>query len=262
MSGLVPFFARVSLAGAISCSATHSLVVPLDVMKTRMQTDANVKGLSEAAGAVLASAKGRGPIRLLAFFNGLSATATGYFLQGAAKFGARAAAPMVASRRAQPGKLLTRRSCARARARSTAPARRDTGGYEALKHATFTRMRALPDGERLCAKLRLPVMCVSAAAAEFIATGLLCPLEVSPRPPPRTRVPKSGSPLARRRRPRCQVLPRPPPLLAHVVLRALSGTRRALARLRTVRALIPALATAVPRACTTRTRCCARALGR
>ena len=79
----------VSLAGAVACSVTHSLVVPLDVVKTRMQTDTALAaaGVGAAASAVLRDAPGRGVLRLAAFFNGLPPTALGYLMQGGAKFG-------------------------------------------------------------------------------------------------------------------------------------------------------------------------------
>lgn len=87
------YLGRVSIAGAISCSATHSLVVPLDVIKTRMQTSADLTTARDAVRAILASGPGSGPLRASAFFTGLGATAAGYWLQGAAKFGARALRP-------------------------------------------------------------------------------------------------------------------------------------------------------------------------
>ena len=79
----------ISLAGAVACSVTHSLVVPLDVVKTRMQTDTALAaaGVGAAAAAVLRDAPGRGVLRLAAFFNGLPPTALGYLMQGGAKFG-------------------------------------------------------------------------------------------------------------------------------------------------------------------------------
>lgn len=88
------YLGRISVAGAISCSATHSLVVPLDVIKTRMQTNSDLTSVREAVRAILASGPGKGPLRAIAFFKGFGATAAGYWLQGAAKFGARAAAAL------------------------------------------------------------------------------------------------------------------------------------------------------------------------
>ena len=47
-----------------------------------------------------------------------------------------------------------------------------------MKHAVFSRLRALPDGERLCKRWRLPTMVVCAFGAETVASVVLCPLEV------------------------------------------------------------------------------------
>ena len=79
----------VGLAGGVACSVTHSLVLPLDVVKTRVQTDTALAtaGIGAAAAAVLRDAPGRGVLRLAAFFNGLPPTAFGYLMQGCAKFG-------------------------------------------------------------------------------------------------------------------------------------------------------------------------------
>ena len=80
------YFGMVALAGAISCSITHAAVVPLDVIKTALQTDASLKGPRAALNAVLASS-GSKPVCFSALFNGVGATAIGYFMQGATKFG-------------------------------------------------------------------------------------------------------------------------------------------------------------------------------
>ena len=137
--GLGRYFGGVSLAGATACSLTHSIVIPLDVIKTRMQTDAHAAagGSLAAAGAVLRDAPGRGLLRFAAFFNGLPPTALGYFLQGATKF----------------------------------------GGYEVFKQNAYARLRA-HGGEEAYRKWQLPVMLASAATAEMMATVLLAPLEV------------------------------------------------------------------------------------
>ena len=76
-------FFRNALAGAISCSLTHSLLVPVDVIKTRLQTDANLAKLGIIA-AVQSILKSQG---FSAFSQGLAATSSGYFMQGACKFG-------------------------------------------------------------------------------------------------------------------------------------------------------------------------------
>ena len=79
------YFARIGLSGALACSITHSMVVPLDVIKTRMQTDETARGFRHAAKTILREQKG--PFRARVFLNGASATALGYYLQGGAKFG-------------------------------------------------------------------------------------------------------------------------------------------------------------------------------
>lgn len=81
------YVARVGLAGAISCSVTHSLVVPLDNIKTCVQT-----GAESAAGAAVRIVREDGAIALL---KGLRPTAVGYWLQGAAKFGGYEALKML-----------------------------------------------------------------------------------------------------------------------------------------------------------------------
>lgn len=75
-------YLRFGFAGALCCCITHTSVVPIDVVKTRLQTNpGKYKGMidgfkripaEEGAGMLL---KGAGP------------TAVGYFLQGAFKFG-------------------------------------------------------------------------------------------------------------------------------------------------------------------------------
>lgn len=74
-----------AIAGAISCSFTHSLVVPLDVIKTKIQTDSSLSKLSlgQAFKAVLSRGGGNKNVLL----QGLAATSTGYFVQGFFKFG-------------------------------------------------------------------------------------------------------------------------------------------------------------------------------
>jgi len=74
-----------AIAGAISCSFTHSLVVPLDVIKTKIQTDVSLSNLrlTEAFKEVVSRGGGNKNVLL----QGLAATSTGYFVQGFFKFG-------------------------------------------------------------------------------------------------------------------------------------------------------------------------------
>jgi solute carrier family 25 phosphate transporter 3 len=71
------------LAGSISASASHGWTVPIDVVKTRLQTDASLKGagIVSAAGTIL-SAEGPG-----ALASGLGSTLVGYAIQGSLKYG-------------------------------------------------------------------------------------------------------------------------------------------------------------------------------
>lgn len=80
-----------ALAGAVGCAGTHTLVVPLDVVKTRKQTDkANKK--KAAAAAAVASQEGGGMVegvrRLWAdegwdgLFRGVEPTVLGYLFYG------------------------------------------------------------------------------------------------------------------------------------------------------------------------------------
>jgi len=75
-------FVRFAFAGALCCSITHTAVVPIDVVKTRLQTDpGKYKGMIDGfrripkEEGVMMLTKGAGP------------TFVGYFLQGAFKFG-------------------------------------------------------------------------------------------------------------------------------------------------------------------------------
>lgn len=74
---------QCALAGAISCSTTHGLMVPLDVIKTGLQTESSMLGMNiyEACDSIFK----RGGVK--AFFSGFSAIYAGYFMQGLCKFG-------------------------------------------------------------------------------------------------------------------------------------------------------------------------------
>ena len=72
-----------AVSGAISCSITHCLVCPLDVVKTKIQTDAALKGKSTLdAFRIIVKSGGKGIL-----LQGLAATFSGYAMQGFCKFG-------------------------------------------------------------------------------------------------------------------------------------------------------------------------------
>ena len=126
-----------AVAGAISCSLTHSLVLPLDVVKTRLQNAhrnsspvSTMKMLSE-----IAQKEG-----WRSLFTGLSATATGYFLQGAFKFGFYEFFKSKASK-----------------------------AFEKYKRSTGLKAEVL----------HLPLLFGCSALAESIASFALCPLEAT-----------------------------------------------------------------------------------
>jgi solute carrier family 25 phosphate transporter 3 len=73
---------RQALAGAICASATHVVMVPLDVIKTRLQVRAQAYTGTINAFSTIVKHEGYGALTL-----GLGPTAVGYALQGAFKFG-------------------------------------------------------------------------------------------------------------------------------------------------------------------------------
>jgi solute carrier family 25 phosphate transporter 3 len=75
------------LAGGVAASVSHSASVPLDVIKTRQQTDPSLASQNPLSCA-LAIASDDGPSTLLA---GLVPTLSGYFVQGSIKYGLFAA---------------------------------------------------------------------------------------------------------------------------------------------------------------------------
>ncbi|KAI1381617.1 mitochondrial phosphate carrier protein [Hypoxylon crocopeplum] len=75
--------ARYAFSGAICCSFTHAILTPVDVVKTRVQLEP-AKYNRGLAGGVRQVVAGDGAAALL---TGLGPTVTGYFLQGAFKFG-------------------------------------------------------------------------------------------------------------------------------------------------------------------------------
>ena len=76
-------YAKFALAGAIGCGTTHSSMVPIDVVKTRIQLEPTVynKGMISSFRQII-SAEGAG-----ALLTGFGPTLLGYSLQGAFKFG-------------------------------------------------------------------------------------------------------------------------------------------------------------------------------
>lgn len=121
-----------SLSGAIACSLTHTLMVPLDFVKTRMQTDLNLSKMkTRAVFRQIRNSEGGG-----AFLNGIAAVSSGYFMQGAAKFGL----------------------------------------YDFLKVKFQTDLEKRGMWSEA---VRLPIYLTSSAIAEFFATVLLCPYEVT-----------------------------------------------------------------------------------
>lgn len=79
----VPYAYGCAMAGAISTAVSHTAVLPLDVLKTKMQSDRELGRLSPTA-ALRRVVHAGGPSQLL---TGFSANAVGYFSQGAIKFG-------------------------------------------------------------------------------------------------------------------------------------------------------------------------------
>jgi len=79
----IDLYLRFALAGALGCSVTHGALTPVDVVKTRIQLSPEVynKGMIDGFRQVIKS-EGAG-----ALLTGFGPTATGYFLQGAFKFG-------------------------------------------------------------------------------------------------------------------------------------------------------------------------------
>lgn len=80
--GTPKFYALCALGGMISCGTTHTLIVPLDLVKCRMQVDP-VKFTSLPQGLKLTLTE-EGPKALV---RGWAPTLVGYSLQGVGKFG-------------------------------------------------------------------------------------------------------------------------------------------------------------------------------
>jgi len=77
------YYLKGAVAGGVCCAATHGGVVPVDVVKTRIQLDPVTfnKGMVSAAKSIVA-AEGMGGLS-----TGLGPTVVGYFIQGWFKFG-------------------------------------------------------------------------------------------------------------------------------------------------------------------------------
>jgi len=76
------YYLRCALAGAVCCSITHASVVPIDVVKTRLQLRPGYySGMVNGFSKIVAE-EGAGTL-----LTGLAPTAVGYFFQGAFKFG-------------------------------------------------------------------------------------------------------------------------------------------------------------------------------
>jgi len=75
-------YLRYAAAGALCCAVTHTAVVPVDVVKTRLQTNpGKYKGMVDGFRSIV---REEGAMMLL---QGAGPTALGYFMQGAFKFG-------------------------------------------------------------------------------------------------------------------------------------------------------------------------------
>jgi len=79
----VGLYARFAFAGAVCCAVTHGALTPVDVVKTRIQLEPSVynKGMINATRQIVRN-EGAG-----ALLTGFGPTFSGYFLQGALKFG-------------------------------------------------------------------------------------------------------------------------------------------------------------------------------
>jgi len=79
----IDLYARFAFAGAVCCSVTHAALVPMDVVKTRIQLSPEIynKGMVSSFRQII---QNEGASKLL---TGFAPTAAGYFVQGAFKFG-------------------------------------------------------------------------------------------------------------------------------------------------------------------------------
>jgi len=78
----ISYYLKCMVGGALSCGLTHTFVVPLDIVKCKMQVfPEKYKGLISGVGKVLSEEGARGLVL------GTAPTLIGYSLQGMAKFG-------------------------------------------------------------------------------------------------------------------------------------------------------------------------------
>jgi len=80
--GSTEYYAKCAVGGAISCGLTHTMIVPLDLVKCRMQVD-KVKYPNLGTGFKVTIADGG----MKALGRGWAPTAIGYTMQGICKFG-------------------------------------------------------------------------------------------------------------------------------------------------------------------------------
>ncbi|SAM00453.1 hypothetical protein [Absidia glauca] len=79
----IDLYSRFAIAGAFGCGITHGLMTPVDVVKTKIQLSPEIYNRGMIAGFKQV-VKNEGAATLL---TGIGPTATGYFIQGALKFG-------------------------------------------------------------------------------------------------------------------------------------------------------------------------------
>jgi solute carrier family 25 (mitochondrial phosphate transporter), member 3 len=80
--GSLEYYAKCAIGGALSCGLTHTAVVPLDLVKCRIQVDpAKYKGIVAGFRVSVAEEGARGLAK------GWAPTLIGYSIQGLGKFG-------------------------------------------------------------------------------------------------------------------------------------------------------------------------------
>lgn len=121
------------LAGGICCAASHGGTTPIDVVKTRLQTDADLRSANIVSGASLIIQKeGIGSL-----FTGLGSTLFGYLVQGSLKYGCyEIFKPLVFNAHLTDNRLV---------ALAVAAAMAETLGSTALCPLEATRIRLVAD---------------------------------------------------------------------------------------------------------------------